>query len=122
MSNGRKVNGPIWPQPGHPDNSITVFLGYGRTKAGRVGTDVGFSGYKIRTSDAPWFAEAKIRKVGSGYGFAHPQGFQYIDYSDLPKRHRAAAATGTSFARRRWKTSSRIPTSRTKASSRPGRR
>ena len=83
--NGRKVNGPIWPQPGHPDNSITVFLGYGRTKAGRVGTDVGFSGYKIRTSDAPWFAEAKIRKVGHGFGFAHPQGFQYIDHSDLPK-------------------------------------
>ncbi len=76
--------GPIWPQPGHPDNSITVFLGYGRTKAGRVGTDVGFSGYKIRTSDAPWFAEANIKKVGSGFGFAHPQGFQYIDHSDLP--------------------------------------
>ena len=35
--NGRKVKGPIWPQPGHPDNAITVFLGYGRTKAGRVG-------------------------------------------------------------------------------------
>ena len=82
--NGRKVNGPIWPQPGHPDNSITVFLGYGRTKAGRVGTDVGFSGYKIRSSDAPWFAAVQIKKVGSGFGFAHPQGFQYIDHSDLP--------------------------------------
>ena len=41
--NGRKVNGPIWPQPGHPDNAITVFLGYGRTHAGHVGTGVGFS-------------------------------------------------------------------------------
>ncbi len=83
--NGRKVKGPIWPQPGHPDNSITVFLGYGRTKAGRIGTDVGFSGYKIRSSDAPWYAETSIKKVGEGFGFAHPQGFQYIDYSDLPK-------------------------------------
>jgi len=82
--NGRKVKGSIWPQPGHPDNSITVFLGYGRTKAGRVGTDVGFSGYKIRSSDAPWFAQTKIKKVGEGFGFAHPQGFQYIDHSDLP--------------------------------------
>jgi len=82
---GRKVQGPIWPQPGHPDNCITVFLGYGRTKAGRVGTDVGFSGYKIRGSEAPWYAETTIKKVGSGFGFAHPQGFQYIDYSDLPK-------------------------------------
>ncbi len=83
--NGRKVNGPIWPQPGHPDNSITVFLGYGRTKAGHVGTDVGFSGYKVRGADAPWFAAGTIKKVGSDFGFAHPQGFQYIDYSDLPK-------------------------------------
>jgi len=83
--NGRKAKGPIWPQPGHPDNSITVFLGYGRTKCGNVGTDVGFDGYKLRTSDAPSFAETKISKVGSGFGFAHPQGFQYIDFSDLPR-------------------------------------
>ena len=82
---GRKVSGPIWPQPGHPDNSITVFLGYGRTKAGRVGTDVGFSAYKLRSVNAPWYAETKITKVGSGFGFAHPQGFQYIDFSDLPR-------------------------------------
>jgi len=81
---GRKVSGPIWPQPGHPDNAITVFLGYGRTKAGRVGTDVGFSAYKLRSSSAPWYAETKITKAGSGYVFAHPQGFQYIDFSDLP--------------------------------------
>ncbi len=83
--NGRKVNGPIWPQPGHPDNAITVFFGYGRTKAGRVGNGFGFDAYKIRSSDAPWFAAAKIRKVGTGFEFAHPQGFQYIDYSDLPQ-------------------------------------
>ncbi len=82
--NGRKVNGPIWPQPGHPDNAITVFLGYGRTKCGNVGAGVGFDGYKLRSSDAPSFAETTIRKVGSGFGFAHPQGFQYIDFADLP--------------------------------------
>jgi len=103
--NGRKVNGPIWPQPGHPDNAITVFLGYGRTKCGNVGTGVGFDGYKIRSSDAPSFAEVTIKKVGSGFGFAHPQGFQYIDYSDLPrgesdplyKRHVIRKATLADF-------------------------
>ncbi len=83
--NGRKVQGGIWPQPGHPNESITVFLGYGRTKGGRVADGVGFDAYQIRSSDAPWVAYAKITKSGSGYGFAHPQGFQYIDYSDLPK-------------------------------------
>jgi len=89
--NGRKVKGPIWPQPGHPDNAITVFLGYGRTKSGNIGgfvghggEQVGFDAYKLRSSDAPSFAETTIKKVESGYVFAHPQGFQYIDFSDLP--------------------------------------
>jgi molybdopterin-containing oxidoreductase family iron-sulfur binding subunit len=82
--NGRKVKGPIWPQPAHPNESITVFLGYGRTRGGRVADGVGFDAYQVRTSDALWIASAKVSKVGSGYGFAHPQGFQYIDYSDLP--------------------------------------
>jgi molybdopterin-containing oxidoreductase family iron-sulfur binding subunit len=103
--NGRKVQGPIWPQPGHPDNSITVFVGYGRTGAGQVGNGCGFDAYKIRSSDAPFYAETKIRKVGAGFGFAHPQGFQYIDYSDLPRsasdplyeRHVIRAATLEDF-------------------------
>ena len=29
--NGKKVTGPVWIQAGHPDNSVTVTLGYGRT-------------------------------------------------------------------------------------------
>ena len=103
--NGQKVNGPIWPQPGHPDNAITVFLGYGRTKSGNVGAEVGFDAYKIRSSRAMSFTEANLKKVGSDYGFAHPQGFQYIDYSDLPrgiadplyKRHIIRAATLEDF-------------------------
>ncbi|MDR3746960.1 MAG: TAT-variant-translocated molybdopterin oxidoreductase [Acidobacteriota bacterium] len=83
--NGRKQRGGLWLQPAHPDDSITVFLGYGRTKGGRVADGVGFDAYKMRASDALWITSAKIKKVGDDYGFAHPQGFQYIDYSDLPK-------------------------------------
>ena len=36
--NGRNVNGPIWTQPGMADYSLGLALGYGREKAGRVGT------------------------------------------------------------------------------------
>jgi len=75
--NGRKVKGPIWLQPGQPDDSVTVFLGYGRTKAGRVGDGQGFSGYKIRTSQAQWFADGlKIKNTGEHYGLAEPGGYQ----------------------------------------------
>lgn len=45
--NGRAVEGPIWTQPGMADYSIGLALGYGRAKAGRVGTGVGFNAYKI---------------------------------------------------------------------------
>ena len=48
--NGKKVTGAVWIQAGHPDNSITVTLGYGRTRAGRIGTVYGFDAYPLRTS------------------------------------------------------------------------
>jgi len=35
---------------------VTIHLGQGRTRAGRVGTGVGFDAYRLRTADAPWFA------------------------------------------------------------------
>ena len=52
---GRSVRGPAWILPGHPDGAVTVTLGYGRTRAGRVGTGAGFDAYRLRTCDAPWF-------------------------------------------------------------------
>jgi len=45
--NGKTVSGPIWTQPGMADYSLGLALGYGREKAGRVGTGVGFNAYKI---------------------------------------------------------------------------
>jgi molybdopterin-containing oxidoreductase family iron-sulfur binding subunit len=78
--NGRKVTGPVWIQPGVPDNSVTVTLGYGRTRAGRVGTAQGFNAYALRTSAAPWFASGlQIRKTGDRYVLASTQGYQSMD-------------------------------------------
>jgi MoCo/4Fe-4S cofactor protein with predicted Tat translocation signal len=82
--NGSKVKGGLWRTPGHPDDAVTVFLGYGRTKSGHVGTDVGFNAYALRSSDGLYYAAGKISKVGDGYGFANPQGWQYIDQSGIP--------------------------------------
>ena len=45
--NGKSVKGPIWTQPGMADYSLGLALGYGRERAGRVGTGVGFNAYKI---------------------------------------------------------------------------
>jgi MoCo/4Fe-4S cofactor protein with predicted Tat translocation signal len=78
--NGKKVTGPVWVQVGHPDNSVTVTLGYGRKRAGRVGTAQGFDAYPLRTSAAPWFATGlQIRKTGEKYVLASTQGYQWMD-------------------------------------------
>ena len=47
---GYKVKAPVIVVPGHPDNSVTVHLGYGRQAAGRVGSGAGFNAYLIRMS------------------------------------------------------------------------
>jgi len=81
--NGKKATGPVWIQAGHPDNSVTVFLGYGRTRAGRVGTAQGFDAYALRTSSAPWIATGlQIRKTGDTYKLASTQGYQSMDTPD----------------------------------------
>ena len=58
---GRTVKAPAWVLPGHADDAVTVHLGYGRRRAGRVGTGVGFDAYALRTSAAPWTARRARR-------------------------------------------------------------
>ncbi|HVI10338.1 MAG TPA: TAT-variant-translocated molybdopterin oxidoreductase [Candidatus Binatia bacterium] len=92
--NGKKVRGPVWVQAGQPDNSVTVTLGYGRTRAGRVGTAQGFDAYKLRTSAAPWFASGlQIRKTGETYVLASTQGYQSMDTPDGAHRPLVREAT-----------------------------
>ena len=66
----RRVNAPVIVAPGHPDNSVTVHLGYGREFAGRVGSGAGFNAYLIRTSDAPFYATGSIKKLDGKWGVA----------------------------------------------------
>jgi molybdopterin-containing oxidoreductase family iron-sulfur binding subunit len=70
--NGRSVKGPIWTQPGMADYSLGLALGYGRERAGRVGTGVGFNAYKIFTGK---YIEtgATLRKTGETYQLATTQ-------------------------------------------------
>jgi len=52
---GRFVKGPVFIMPGQPDDVVTVHLGYGRKRAGHIGSGVGFDAFQLRTSGAPWF-------------------------------------------------------------------
>ena len=81
--NGKKVEGAVWIQAGHPDNSVSVTLGYGRKRAGRVGTEQGFNAYELRTSANPWLASGvKITKTGRTYDLASTQGMQSMETPD----------------------------------------
>jgi molybdopterin-containing oxidoreductase family iron-sulfur binding subunit len=76
---------PVWVLPGQPDDVITIHLGYGRTKSGRVGTQYvtdpdgplpggGFNAYDIRYSDSPWLGSgASVTKTGERYVIASTQ-------------------------------------------------
>ena len=78
--NGKKVEGAVWIQAGHADNSVTVHLGYGRRRAGRVGTGAGFDAYQLRYSATPWTAGGvKITPTGKTYKLASTQGYQTMD-------------------------------------------
>ena len=80
---GRKITAPVWVQAGHPDHSVTVYLGYGRTRAGRAGTGAGFDVYPLRTTSALWIATGgKLTKTGETYKLASTQGYQTMDTPD----------------------------------------
>lgn len=81
---GRTIVGPIWAMPGHADESVTVFLGYGRTRAGRVGTGVGFDAGWIRPYATPWIGSGlEIRKTGDRWPLATTQTQNTMEGRDL---------------------------------------
>jgi MoCo/4Fe-4S cofactor protein with predicted Tat translocation signal len=78
--NGKTRIAPVWIQAGHPDHAVSVFLGYGRRRAGRVGTGAGFDFYPLRSSENPWFSTGlKIQKAEGHYVLASTQGYQTME-------------------------------------------
>ena len=86
----RTVQAPVWIDPGQADDTVTVHLGYGRTRAGRVGTGAGFNAYALRTSDAPWSGPGvAVRATGQTYALASTQLHRTVNWI---KDETAAAA------------------------------
>jgi molybdopterin-containing oxidoreductase family iron-sulfur binding subunit len=95
---------PVWVLPGTAEDVVVVHFGYGRRRAGRVGTDVGFDAFGLRTSQAPWFGGgAQIAKTGEGYFVASTQNHfvmegrnvvRAVDAADYRADHHAVEALG----------------------------
>jgi MoCo/4Fe-4S cofactor protein with predicted Tat translocation signal len=81
---GRTLRAPVWIQPGHAEDCVTLHLGYGRTRAGKVGNGTGFNAYAIRTASAPNYgAGTEIRKIGAQYPLACTQFHHSMEGRDL---------------------------------------
>ncbi|GMV93170.1 MAG: quinol:cytochrome C oxidoreductase [Candidatus Hydrogenedentota bacterium] len=81
----RTAKGQIWVQPGHPDNTVTLHLGYGRDRAGKVGNGAGFNAYLLRTADTMQFAVgAVLRRISTGAQLARTELHQVLTQEGRP--------------------------------------
>lgn len=82
---GNKISAPVpaWIQPGQPEDVVTIYLGYGRTKAGRVGSGIGYNAYEVVTSGAQSFAAGRIAKLGNKLQISSTQTHFSMEGRDL---------------------------------------
>jgi MoCo/4Fe-4S cofactor protein with predicted Tat translocation signal len=78
------VLAPVWVTPGHADDSVTVHLGYGRTRVGRVGNGAGFNAFLLRTSNAPDLVKGlEITRTGDTFPMATTQHHHSMEGRDF---------------------------------------
>jgi len=71
---GRSLELPVWILPGMADGVVALTLGYGRQRAGRIGTGVGFDTFTVRASRAPGFdSGARLTRVARTYPLSETQ-------------------------------------------------
>jgi len=80
---GRVLRVPVWIMPGHAPGTVTLTLGYGRQRAGRIGNDIGFDAYAIRPSQHSWIAVGKIRAAGERVALVSTQQHHSMQGRDI---------------------------------------
>ncbi|MEZ4728551.1 MAG: 4Fe-4S dicluster domain-containing protein [Caldilineaceae bacterium] len=71
---GRTLPAAVFVLPGHPDDSVTLYLGYGRGGVGAISEDLGFNAYALRPSNALNFGIGlELRTTGDTYPLATVQ-------------------------------------------------
>jgi len=93
---GRTLRVAVWLMPGHAEDSITLHLGYGRTRTGRVGTGAGVNAYALRVSSALWACgNLQVTRTGEKYLLAVTQHHHSIDTSAVEHRIEGLVREGT---------------------------
>jgi len=80
----RSISIPIWITPGHPANAVSVTLGYGRRRVGKVGKDTGFDVYPLRSTQGQWrLGDVTLKKTGRRISMASTQDHGSMEGRDL---------------------------------------
>jgi molybdopterin-containing oxidoreductase family iron-sulfur binding subunit len=82
-NNAASIELPVHIQPGQDDSSIAIAIGYGRTRAGRVGNGIGANAFPLVSFDGETFQyttpAAKIEKLPGKIEFASTQRHNTMD-------------------------------------------
>jgi MoCo/4Fe-4S cofactor protein with predicted Tat translocation signal len=96
---GRSLELPVWILPGMADGVVALTLGYGRQRAGRIGSGVGFDTFKVRTSKAPGFDNgATLSKLGRTYSLSATQEHGSMEGRPIVRESTLAALRSKSAA------------------------
>jgi MoCo/4Fe-4S cofactor protein with predicted Tat translocation signal len=80
--NGKKLEIPVFIQPGAADKTVTIELGYGRSKVGIVGTAVGFDASVLMSKNSgvsPWIYNGEVNKGNGTYKLVTAQEHHTFD-------------------------------------------
>jgi MoCo/4Fe-4S cofactor protein with predicted Tat translocation signal len=92
---GRAVSAPVWVLPGQADDCVTIHLGYGRRRAGSIGSGIGFNANELRTSQALWGGPGlQIERTGRRHALVTTQ-----HHYSMEDRHLIRTGTVTDFER-----------------------
>jgi MoCo/4Fe-4S cofactor protein with predicted Tat translocation signal len=96
---GRALDLPVWILPGMADGVVALTLGYGRARAGRIGSGVGFDTFTLRTSASPGYGRgARLTRLGRRHPLSSTQnhgsmeGRPIVRESTLAELHGAGAS------------------------------
>jgi molybdopterin-containing oxidoreductase family iron-sulfur binding subunit len=64
---------PVWLSPGQAPDTLTLHVGYGRTRAGRAGNQIGFDVNPLRTMAAQDMTRVQLTKTGDTFQLACTQ-------------------------------------------------
>ncbi len=93
--NGKTVRGPIAVLPGHASKTITLHLGFGRTRAGEVSNGIGFNVYPLLTTASPAIGRgAKLKKLAGTYPLARTE-----EHFNMENRNLVRHVTAEAFAK-----------------------